>query len=145
MQGTREPIYQALFSLVSNSSEYKTKSRKLKLWGDTLVGDRPAIFMHQLDEDSVTMDGNIGTPNLVTLHVNFFIYTAARSAPVPAAILNPLLDAIETVLKPDNTMLNKQTLGGLVDNCWISGKTFFDAGDLDGDGLAIVPVSIFVP
>jgi hypothetical protein len=36
----------------------------------------------------------------------------------------------------------RQTLGGLVSHCWIDGKIMKDSGDIDGDGIAVIPVKI---
>ncbi len=33
----------------------------------------------------------------------------------------------------------RKTLGGLVSNCYIGGKIMKDRGDLDGDGIAVIP------
>ena len=45
--GTREQIMQALFTLVSNAYPWATTSRRLKLWGDVPVEDRPALFQFE--------------------------------------------------------------------------------------------------
>jgi len=48
-------------------------------------------------------------------------------------------------LKPSPATLGRQTLGGLVSNCYIDGKIMKDPGDLDGDGIAVIPVKILAP
>lgn len=40
------------------------------------------------------------------------------------------------------SVTRKQTLGGLVPHCWIDGKVMKDPGDLDGDGIAVIPLKI---
>ena len=37
------------------------------------------------------------------------------------------------------------TLGGLVHHCFIDGKVFKDPGDLDGQALIIVPITVLAP
>jgi len=37
------------------------------------------------------------------------------------------------------------SLGGMVDHCWVEGETLKDPGDLDGQGLIIVPLNILLP
>lgn len=143
---TREEILEALFNLVTNSSPaYVTRSRKLRLWADVALEDRPAIFMFERAGDDYAPVRRIGLPPLTTINVEFFIYTNAKQADVPAALLNPLLDALDQILLPDNKMTGKQTLGGLVDHVWIEGHVIKEPGDLDGDGLAVVPVKIIGP
>ena len=117
-----------------------TMSRKLKLWGETNQGDRPCMFLHEQPDDLV--GGDKGIPSITTMNVDLFIYTWARGVEVPAALLNPIIDQVFVTLKP-NLQTGKNNLGiAFVDNCWVSGKIFKDPGDLDGDGMAIIPVSI---
>jgi hypothetical protein len=53
------------------------------------------------------------------------------------------LDVIDAALAP-NPVTRKQTLGGLVSHVWIDGKVMKGPGDLDGDGVAVIPVKILV-
>lgn len=142
---TREQILEALFSLVSLSSPaFITKSRRLRLWGDVDPADRPALF--QFERAGDLYEGAIrGTPPKRTYQVEIFIYTDARGVDVPASILNPLIDAIDIALMPDNKLTGKQTLGGLVEHVYIDGRIIKEPGDLDNDGLALIPVKILVP
>lgn len=130
----------AKFVPMQTATIITTLSRKLKLWGNTNQGDRPCLFIHELDNDVV--GGTDGRPQVVTMHINLFIYTWAKDDPAPAALLNPIIDGVFQALKP-SPLTGKQNLGiNFVDHCWVTGKVFKDAGDLDGDGMAIVPVSI---
>ena len=45
-------------------------------------------------------------------------------------------------MHPSPTTPGRQTLGGLVSNCYIGGKIMKDPGDLDGDAIAVIPVKI---
>ena len=63
---------------------------------------------------------------------------------IPATESNLILDAIQAVF-PSNDPDLRQTLGGLVHHCFISGKVFKDPGDLDNQALIIVPIKILVP
>lgn len=136
----REEVFSSLFKLVSTCAPFVTTSRKLKLWGDTQKEDRPCLFMHEIDDD--VKGGDAGPPQIIVMHCNLFIYTWAKDVDVPASLLNPLIDAVFMVMRP-SPMTGKNNLGlAYVDQCWISGKLFKDVGDLDGDGLAIIPVSI---
>jgi hypothetical protein len=134
MSASREAIYAALFALVSGSAEFKTKGRRLKLWTD--VNAKPAVFVAQRG----------ATPQKVTLKADIFIYTNVGKDPnvIPAAQLNDLVDAIDAALA-GSAVTGRQTLGGLVAHCWIEGEVMIDPGDLDGDGVAVIPVRILIP
>lgn len=140
----REKIFQALFTLIQNAASFKTASRRLKLWSDVNPADKPAVFLVQRPQKYVQGGGNL--PQKVTLEAQIIIYTNAGKDPnvVPSTEMNALLDAIDTAIgwKP---VPGQQTLGGLVTSCWIEGDVFIDPGDLDGDGVAIIPVKILVP
>lgn len=143
MLGTREPIYNALFNLLAASASYKIKSRKLRLWTEVDAADKPALFMTEHEEDAV--EPGRGLPSKTTLGVEVFIYIASNSPGISgASILNPLLDALDAAIAPD-PITGTQTLGGLVSHCWVEGRTIKDPGDLDGQGLAVVPIRILVP
>ncbi len=139
---SREAIMQALFALVSTSTGFTTASRRLKLWGDVGSSDKPALFMYERGDEYRGAERYV--PPTVTMNVDLFIYIdAGKDLSIePITVLNPLVDAISAALTPSKSAGGKQTLGGLVSHCWIDGKIMKDPGDLDGDGLAIIPVKI---
>jgi hypothetical protein len=144
MTASRESIYTALFNLVSASASFKTSSRRLKLWSDVNAADKPAVFVAQRGEKYV--QGSDATPQKVTLKADIFIYTNAGKDPnvIPATILNNLVDAVNAAIA-ESPVTGRQTLGGLVSHCWIEGDAMIDPGDIDGDGVAILPVRILIP
>ncbi len=137
----REQIMQALFALVSGSAPFIKASRRLKLWTDVPESEKPAIF--QYERDDVYSNGKQYLP-IVEMNVELYVYTAPGmdSGVTPISILNPLLDAIDASLKPSPAAGGRQTLGGLVSHCYIDGKVMKDPGDIDGDGIAIIPIKI---
>jgi hypothetical protein len=137
---SRESIMQALFALVSASSSFVTKSRRLQLWSSLSPAQKPAIFQYER-EDTYT-NGKQYLP-IVEMNADLYIYTAPGmdSGITPISVLNPLIDAVDTALAP-NPVTRRQTLGGLVSHVWIDGKIMKDPGDLDGDGIAVIPVKI---
>jgi hypothetical protein len=138
----RELVYQGLFATVSGAAGFVTASRRLRHWSDVTAAEQPALFQVQKSE-SVRREA--GLPARWTLAVDLFVYARAPDdQAAPAAVLNPLLDAIEAALAPDPAT-NLQTLGGLVAHCWIAGKVETDEGVLGGQAVAIVPVEILVP
>jgi hypothetical protein len=140
----RESIITALFNLVSNAAPFVTASRRLQLWSGMASTDKPAIFLCERSENYTRASEAV--PEAVTINVDIYIYTDAGKdqSLVPITTLNNLIDAVDTALAP-NYLTGLQTLGGLVSHCWIEGKIMKDAGDLDGDGIAIIPIKILVP
>ena len=140
MTAPRETIMSALFALVSGSASFVTASRRLQLWSSMSPGQKPAIF--QYERDDTYTNGKNYLP-IVEMNVDLYIYTApgTDSGITPISILNPLIDAIYVALAP-NIVTHRQTLGGLVSHVWIDGKIMKDPGDLDGDGIAVIPVKI---
>ncbi len=78
------------------------------------------------------------------LQVDLYIYCSngGNDNLSPGEVLNPLLDAIEVALAPDNIVTRKCTLGGLVQHCWIEGTVETFEGTLGDREVAIVPIII---
>lgn len=140
----REDIYSALFSLLSSAADFVTASRRVQLWSDVPPSSKPALFLYEGDTEYVR--GSEAVPQKVTLSAQILIYTSNGKDPnvIPATQLNDLMDAIDTVLAP-SPVTGLQTLGGLVSHCWIEGKVIVATGDLDGNGLAVIPIKMLVP
>ena len=148
MRQPRETYYAALFSKVSNSAGFVTKSRKLKHWTDTAPEELPALFQAQKGE---SVSQQKGVPAKWILHCDLYVYVHTLSQQLgdayvtPSSLLNPLLDAIELALAPDNLADNTCTLGGLVSHCWIEGMIETSEGTLGDHEVAIIPIAILVP
>ena len=106
---------------------------------------KPAMFLVQ--EGSEYTFQSETTPAKVALHCKVFIYTAAGKDPnsIPATQMNNILDAIDSVLAPSDLVVGRQTLGGLVSHCRIEGMNLEEDGSLDGDGLAVLNIKLFLP
>lgn len=155
---SREAIFAALFALVSTGEGQAGTitwgagetlgytSRRVKLWDDLPV--QPALCQAEHDE---TYAQYTRLPYKRTLTASWLICHRAGADPsaVPAQASNALLDAIEALFSPPPTDPGwpdeRLTLGGLVHHCFISGKLFKDPGDLDGQALIIVPITLLVP
>jgi hypothetical protein len=138
---TREPIYAALFALISGAANFVTVSRRLRHWSDVGAAEQPALFMIQKSESA---EERRPLPVKWRASVDLYLYAhAPDELTPPATILNPLLDAVETALAPD-PVSHVQSLGGLVSHCWIAGRVQTDEGVLGGQAVAIVPVEILV-
>jgi hypothetical protein len=151
MNVSREAIMSALFALLSGATfaplsdgntGFVTKSRRLKLWTD--VGEQPAIFMAEHSENPSYQAENSPQKNSLDVEVYVYFKTPVTDEVKPAIDLNSILDGIDAALAPSITT-GKQTLGGLVSHCRIDGKVLKDPGDIDGQGLAVIPIKILVP
>jgi hypothetical protein len=129
---------------VNSCDTWATLSRRLKLWSDVPATDQPALFVAEHGENIAYASENL--PGKTTLNVDLFVYIAAGRDPerAPARALNVVLDGLCAALAPDPAS-GRQTLGGLVQHCRIEGRIVKDPGDLDGQGLALVPVRILAP
>lgn len=139
----REVILSALFARLSAAASFATVSRRLKLWSSVAPTDKPALFM--VERADLYSHASEAVAETITLQVDVYLYIDAGQdqAGAPISSLNILLDAVDAALKPD-PLSRKQTLGNLVSHCWIEGRLLKDAGDLDGNGVAVIPVRILV-
>lgn len=137
----REPIYAALFSLLSRSAGFQTVGRRLQSWDDT--PEQPALFQVQAGEKAEQKIA--GGPYRWMLSVRVWIYakTDGASGTAPSSALNPLVDAVVAAIGQSPTG-ERQTLGGLVQNAWIDGDIRIYEGVLGQQAIAIIPISILV-
>jgi len=63
---------------------------------------------------------------------------------VPSVQINQILDELEAALAPPPGPSFKQTLGGLVEHCWINGEIQTDEGTLGNQAVAIIPIRMLV-
>jgi hypothetical protein len=149
----RETLYAAIFAKfagITFSSGGKTTfgytSRRLYHWDDLELADFPAMMQVQTRE---AVKQTRGLPPKWTLEMDLYIYvrTEAQSddSVIPSQLLNPILDAIDAALKPDDLKSGVCTLGGLVSHAWIEGSVETSEGNLGDLEVAVVPLSILVP
>lgn len=141
----REAIFSALFTQLQTASGFLTFSRRYKAWDAYAPSQKPVLTLYQDDDEYVQTSE--ATPHKATLDAYIFIYTYTGDPnAIPASIMNPLLDAIDTALAGGNNPFNTVvTLGGLVSHAWREGKGIVVNGDLDGNGWAMLPLKILVP
>lgn len=134
----REAIYSALFATMEKIAGVRTSSRRLRSW--TEVEEFPAIFQAQKSETG-TKSGR-GVPTKWDMYCELFIYTHDEPEKLASQSLNEMLDLVEQALASPNPIDHKQTLGGLVHDCWIDGQITTDEGTLGENAVAIVPIHI---
>ena len=143
---SREAAFSALFAAVSAAYPWGLASRRMKLWSEVPPALRPALF--QLESGPETYQWTSPATPRRTLEAKLFLYFDARDPATPGATaINEALDAIDAALAPAGVDLanGRQTLGGAVYDCKITGVPVRDTGDLDGDGLAVVSVALVLP
>ena len=144
---SREQAVQALLALVAGAYPWKAPpARRLKLWADVAPIDRPACFLFEGGTESYER-GATAVPKRM-LDLKLFVYVDAHDPrAIGASLLNAILDALDTALRPAGAdiALGRVTLGGAAYRCAIEGRPLKDPGDLDGDGLLIVPIQIILP
>jgi hypothetical protein len=140
---SREAIFTALFALVSGLPQFVLTSRKFRLWDAVPPEQRPCLLQYQGPESNKEGQRQPLAP-VRRMTAKFFIYTNVKEVDVPATIMNPLLDAVDNALSPAIPG-QVQNLGGLVSSCYIDGETIVVTGDLDGDGIAVIPITILAP
>ena len=138
----REPVYAALFGLLQNAAGFVTASRRLRHWSDVAPAEQPALFLAQKSEAAA--NPALAAPAVWTLHADAFVYAHSGDPyAAPAALLNPLLDAVVAALAPlPATGLQDLGLPGAVRHARIAGKIETDEGVLGDQAVAIVPIEI---
>lgn len=144
----RETVLGNLFALlqsvtfsvpVCGKSTFSIVSRKLVHWSTVSRADRPALFMTTHSETPVYRKENL--PAYLQIKLRLFVYTDGQgSTGVPDSDQSVVLDAIDSALSAPGSGV--QTLGSTVSHCRIDGEVVRDPGDLDGDGVIIIPVTI---
>jgi hypothetical protein len=142
MTVAREDIMIALCTLVFGIADFKTTGRRVLLWSK--VAEQPACFVRNTGD----LYDYAGIQNAKRImEVEVWLYSKAGQNPdaVPGIALNNMADALDVALAPSDMITGRQTLGGLVQHCWIEGHSEFDPGDLDGQAKAVIPIRILVP
>lgn len=144
---SREAAVVALLNLIADAYPWKTApARRLKLWSDVAVAARPACFLFEGGGETYTR--TMSGLRRRNLDLKLFAYVDSRDpATIGAATLNTIMDALDAALDPSDTdvTLDRTTLGGAAYDCRIEGRPLKDPGDLDGDGLLIVPIKLVLP
>ena len=156
----RSQVKAALFSLlqtatfgepVNSFSTWAFSSRRLKMFGNIDQSQQPALFLVQHHEQYERRGGGL-PPRIYLLTLAWCFFPSGDDAIIGDNILDTLTGAIEAVLvPPPGTARNEQTLGGLLDPTgWVradqtASQYIRDPGDIDGQGLLVMPIRILLP
>ncbi len=144
---TRESALEALSALLASAFDWATgPSRRLKLWTDVSMANRPACFIFEGGFESYSWSEGAIAKRIIEPKV--FVYLNAKDPNVVgASLVNEVMDALDAAfaLSGEDLITGRKTLGGLVHHCRIDGRPMKDPGDLDGDAVLIVPVKMILP
>lgn len=144
---SRNAAVEALKVVVAGIWPWRTPpSRRLKLFADVPAKDRPCAFLHEGGDETYAWQS--GAIPRRRIEVKVFVYIDARDPKTAGSIvLNDIMDAFDTKLAPKDVdaMLGRNTLAGTQYMARIAGRPIKVPGDLDGDGLLIVPIEIDLP
>ena len=146
MANIREPIYATLFDLIQTMdiADMPTPSfsRRYQSWDVVDVVACPYVIQQQFDEDAQQETKQVFGLTMWESTVNIWIYfDASNPSAIPDQTYNNIMDALETALAPPPPT-RKQTLGGLVINTWIEGKTLYSDGAQDGKAVILAQIKM---
>lgn len=150
---TRNQIMNALKSLL------ETKNQRQKLIGgfsrrfvtpDKLSGSASMPFICICKPKEVYPPRPINSlPAKRTFMVELIVWISVgqNQAEIPDEKVCDIMDFLDEALQPDKTTSagKAQSLGGLVESCNIEGDVPLVPGDVDGNGMMLIPLIIVVP
>lgn len=131
-----------------DARRFITTSRRVRLFADVPSDIQPACFQAEwaVEEQQTT-----GMPYKTTLTANWIIFQCVgidKNA-IGAIENNLIVKGVRKVLapKPDDPGFqdNRNTLNGLVHHCFIEGRIFKEPGDIDDQGMIVIPIKLLVP
>ena len=143
---TREQVFAAVFGLIANTPGFTLTTRRYIRPSSVEAINTPILMTWEQPEK--TEGGDLGLRKRWWEVWLIIVYYNNDQNVAGATILNPLIDAVEQALAPDNPVHQTQTLGGLVQAVYIDGATVKAISDIDvdhGQGGAVIPVRILVP
>lgn len=156
----REEVFAALFELINgvewdmgteaepDVKTFITRERRIRLFSDVPSAEQPWLGQAEHGERSSQTSGQ---PYSRVWAAKWMIYhqDAKLREAIPTITNNRIISALELAMQPSVTdpgyFENRNTLSGRVYHCYIDGEIFKDPGDIDGQALIIVPISILVP
>lgn len=141
MNNSREAIASALFTLLQNGFQWSKSSRTATIWSNVDAAEQPAMFLIHTHE-AVNQNQAMGLPKW-TMYFTCLIYAKvdpSTGGPPSDTQINTYIDAIDNALHPSPG--EKQTLGGLVLDAFITGDLMIDPGILDQQIAIVIPIRV---
>lgn len=158
MNQDRQPIVDAVQALVGGivwpvgepregQPIFKVVSQRMKLPDEVDAdAEMPCLFLADHGETYTPQAERLGT--ITTMNFGLYIYVSFGRDPkvIPSKVMNTILNQIDRAFYAATDRVTEVcTLGGLVSHAWIEGELVKVPGELDGIGLAIVPVKVLIP
>jgi hypothetical protein len=154
----RNQIFNALFALVSQGEGqpglasinwpggqgFQFTSRRIRMF-DNLPG-KPALCQAEFGEN--VRKASRDMPYRWELMAEWWVYHEAGedADSTPTTLTNDILDALElAIAPPPYEVNNRNTLGGLIFDCYLDGTVMKTSGDLEGQALISVPIKLLIP
>lgn len=141
---SREAAINALSTVLTGAFAWNAAvRRRLVLWGDCPTSQRPCAFIFQGAKENYNNANSVNQRRRI--EVKIFIYTDAKPpTTIGSADQDAIMDALDAAFAPPPGSAFQQLAGTAF---WgrIDGDVFRDPGDLDGDGLLIIPFQITLP
>lgn len=141
-----ESIAAALFALAQSVNTPQTPfvimSRRWRHFKDVPPDQMPAFFQSQLSGET-TRGGVRGLP-VHNFKFRWCVYLPASQSldDVVSPVMNEYYDALSNVLIANLGPQSRNTLGGIVVNCYEDGQVFIDEGLLDTPSLIVIPITV---
>jgi hypothetical protein len=142
---TREQIMGALMTRLTNAYSFTAVTRRNGEPVTIAAPGQPAQFILKHGEDHYRPSPNLPPRRTLSVLAMLYIDTGTDANAIPDAILNPIQDAVDVAMQPDDPSTNRCTLGGLVFSAMTKGKVINAPGDKLGKGIAIIPIEIIIP
>jgi hypothetical protein len=149
MGATREQIMTALVAqlegITAQGKALVAIGRRLRDPENVPGNERPALFLVEYKDEWERPSPSV--PPIRKMLVWAILYTDVGTDEnlIPATQVNYFMEAIEAALAPDNPMVGRFTLGGLVYSCMLKAEGVRAAGDTTGKSLCAVPIEIILP
>lgn len=125
--------------------KFVTMSRRVVLFGECPA--QPACYQAEHGDQVAQVTG---MPYKTIIEAKWIVYQNVAQDPkaLGAVENNLIIQGCYDVLAPKPTdpgWPKRNTLDGLVHHCYIGGQLFKDPGDLDGQGMMVIPIKLLVP
>lgn len=160
---SRNVVFTALYNyLVTNVTpppgftKWNTTSQFLKQWDQVPNASQPAMYLYRGPQTAIQTKafGIIRHEWKVTVWVYYRTDGFQTTNTYPDQLTDVILDNFEQAFQTD-PLAKRTTLGTYINStngntedicqeCYINGTVYYDSGLSDGQGLAIIPVSILL-
>lgn len=151
-QPTRENVALAILSVLAplgptGNNTFLSVARGAAQAQDIGKGLQPALRLFKPPGIAEKWSPGTKIPAVRTWEYGLLIYCRSDKSTVWETVANPLIEAVEGILAPDNVAENRLSLGGLVWDCRLDGEALVGQGDIDADSQGVVwlPLIVIVP